>query len=250
MIQVVNRALDLLEQIAVDPEMPKSLSDLADGALLNHGTCANILKTLVTRGYVEQVGAKKGYILGAKSYTLTGNEAYQKDLLEAAKDEMDRLTKTVNENCLLAILKENQRVTIHRTFAEQDLQVRTADIKPAYDSASGRLLLAMLPKEKIQRILRKYGLPTSSSWPEIQSETELYDALGLINRDKLALQSIPNRQVTGLAVPIYKNNLVVASLSIYLPEYRYMAMDKLKLVESLRESAQLINTKLNQHKVD
>ncbi|GAB3954085.1 IclR family transcriptional regulator [Spirosoma harenae] len=244
MIQVINRAIDLLELIANDPEQPKSLGELADGLSLNHGTCANILKTLVARGYVEQIGAKKGYILGAKSYTLTGNEAYQKDLLEAAREPMDALTHAVNENCLLAILKDNQRVVIHRTFAEQDLQVRTADIKPVYDSASGRLLLAMLAKEKLQRFINKYGLPTGDSWPEIKSEVQLYDVLSRMSREELALQTIPNRHVIGLAVPIYKNGLVVSSLSIYLPEYRYMAMDKQKLVQDLRKCATIINNKL------
>jgi IclR family KDG regulon transcriptional repressor len=244
MIQVINRALDLLELIANDPEQPKSLGELADGLSLNHGTCANILKTLVARGYVEQVAAKKGYILGAKSYTITGNEAYQKDLLEAVREPMEVLTQAVNENCLLAILKDNQRVVIHRTFAEQDLQVRTADIKPVYDSASGRLLLAMLSKEKLQRFISKYGLPSGDSWPEIQSEIQLINALALMSRDELALQTIPNRHVIGLAVPIYKNGLAVSSLSIYLPEYRYMAMDKQRLVQTLRKCAESINNKL------
>ncbi|QMW04633.1 IclR family transcriptional regulator [Spirosoma foliorum] len=244
MIQVINRALDLLELIANDPEYPKSLGELADELSLNHGTCANILKTLVTRGYVEQIGTKKGYILGAKSYGLTGNEAYQKDLLEAAREPMNVLTQSVNENCLLAILKDNQRVVIHRTFAEQDLQVRTADVKPIYDSASGRLLLAMLPNEKIQRFVSKYGLPVGDSWPEILSEDQLYEALSLISQEKLALQTIPNRHVIGLAVPVYKHGLVVSSLSIYLPEYRYMAIDKRKLVLSLRKCADEINNKL------
>ncbi|WP_420146599.1 IclR family transcriptional regulator [Spirosoma sp.] len=244
MIQVINRALDLLELIANDLDQPKSLGELADGLSLNHGTCANILKTLVTRGYVEQIGAKKGYILGAKSYTLTGNEAYQKDLLGAARQPMDELTQSVNENCLLAILKDNQRVVIHRTFAEQDLQVRTADIKPVYDSASGRLLLAMLSTEKVRRFVSKYGLPAGDSWPEIQSETQLYDALARMNQEELALQTIPNRHVIGLAVPIYKNGFVVSSLSIYLPEYRYMAMDKQRLLQSLRKCAESINKQL------
>ncbi|GAB3965006.1 IclR family transcriptional regulator [Spirosoma terrae] len=244
MIQVINRALDLLELIAADPERPKSLGDLADNLQLNHGTCANILKSLVARGYVEQIGTKKGYILGSKSYSLTGNEAYQKDLLEAAKEEMDLLTQSVNENCLLAILKDNQRVAIYRTFAEQDLQVRTADIKPVYDSASGRLLLAMLTKDKLERFLTKYGLPSEESWPEVQTESKLYEALSLMRREELAVQTITNRHVMGLAVPIYKKELVVASLSIYLPEYRYMALDKHKLIDSLRKCAAKINKRL------
>ncbi|QIP12714.1 helix-turn-helix domain-containing protein [Spirosoma aureum] len=245
MIQVINRALDLLEQIANDPERPKALGDLADSLNLNHGTCANILKTLVARGYVEQIGTKKGYILGSQSYTLTANEAYRKDLLEASREEMDALTQAINENCLLAVLKDNQRIAIYRTFAEQDLQVRTTDIKPIYDSASGRLLLAMLPKEKIQRFIAKYGLPSDESWPEVQSETQLLDSLALMRREELALQTIANRHVMGLAVPIYKNGLVVASLSIYLPEYRYMAMDKQKLIASLRQCAKNIHKRLN-----
>ncbi|MGA0555163.1 IclR family transcriptional regulator [Larkinella sp. VNQ87] len=244
MIQVINRAFDLLELISNDPERPKSLGDLADALQLNHGTCANILKTLVARGYVEQVGTKKGYILGAQSYSLTGNDAYRKDLLEAAREEMDALTRAVNENCLLAVLKDNQRIAIYRTFAEQDLQVRTTDIKPVYDAASGRLLLAMLPGEKIQRFIAKYGLPTHDSWPEIKSETELMEALALIRQEELALQTIANRHVMGLAVPVYKNGLVVASLSIYLPEYRYMAMDKRHLLDLLRKTARSITKRL------
>jgi IclR family transcriptional regulator, KDG regulon repressor len=241
MIQVLNRAIDLLEQIANEPDRPKALNELADSLMLNHGTCANILKTLVTRGYVEQVGTKKGYILGAKSYTLTNNEGYKKDLIEAAREPMNALTNIVNENCLLAILKDNQRLAIYQTAAEQDLQVRTADLKPVYDSASGRMLLAMLPADKVQKFVARYGLPAEDSWPEIKSEKQLLDAVSLMKREELAIQTIPNRHVTGLAVPIYKSGLVVASLSIYLPEYRYMAMDKQRLINSLKDCAKKIN---------
>ena len=244
MIQVINRALDLLERIAIEPEKPIALGELADGLGLNHGTCANILKTLVARGYVEQTGAKKGYILGAQSYGLTGNDAYQKDLLDAAQAEMNALTLLINENCLLAIRKDNQRVVLYRTFAEQDLQVRTADVKPVYEAASGRLLVAMLPPEKLARFVSKYGLPAEDAWPEIQSEAHLLEMLALIRRDELAIQTIPNRQVIGLAVPIYKSGSVVASLSAYLPEYRYMAVDKHQLVSMIRKYAEIINKRL------
>jgi IclR family KDG regulon transcriptional repressor len=244
MIQVVNRALDLLEQIAHEPDKPKALHELADGLQLNHGTCANILKTLVMRGYVEQIGAKKGYILGGKSYALTNNQAYQKDLIEASRGPMNSLTSIVNENCLLAIQKENQRVAIYQTSAEQDLQVRTSEVKPIYDSASGRLLLAMLPKDKLVRFVTKYGLPSESAWPEIQSETQLYDTLDLMKREELSIQTVPKRHVIGLAVPIYKSGNVVASMSIYLPEYRYMAIDKQKLIQSLKDCAAEVNKAL------
>ncbi|TDB67404.1 IclR family transcriptional regulator [Arundinibacter roseus] len=245
MIQVIHRALDLMELIAMDPQKPKPLGELADSLGLNHGTCANILKTLVTRGYIEQLGAKKGYILGSKSYVLTGNDAYHKDLMEASQQAMDELTRLTNENCLLAILKDSQRLIVYRTFAEQDLQVRTSEEKPAYESASGRMLLAMLPAETIERFILKFGLPTDNAWPEVHSKEELFAALSLIQREEFALQTISNRHIVGIAVPIRRKGIVAASLSIYLPEYRYMATDKTQLVNNLRKAAQAINTNLN-----
>ena len=59
MIQVINRALDIIEFIAREPEKPKSLSDIANTLELNAGTCANIIKTLVERNYIEKLEYKK-----------------------------------------------------------------------------------------------------------------------------------------------------------------------------------------------
>src|SRR5574340_1645545 len=102
MIQVINRALDILEFLASEPERPKSLSEIAEKLDLNSGTCANIIKTLVNRRYVEKLDKKRGYFLGAKAYGLTGNDGYKKDLIGAAKEILEGLTKKLNENSLLA----------------------------------------------------------------------------------------------------------------------------------------------------
>ena len=64
MIQVINRALNILEILAQEPDKEFGLSEIATAVELNAGTCANILKTLVYRNYVEQSGTKKRYKLG------------------------------------------------------------------------------------------------------------------------------------------------------------------------------------------
>lgn len=244
MIQVINRALDILEIVAENPEKPTSLGEIADTLGLNHGTCANIMKTLVARKYLEQVGTKKGYILGSQSYALTNNDAYRKDLVEAAKEEMEKLTAQINENCLLAILNGDKRMVIHRTHAEQDLQVRTPLEKHVYDAASGRMLLAMLSEAEIERFVSKYGLPTSESWKEVDSLETLKSLLMQFRKEECALQVLYGRQVVGLAVPVLKNDKAVASLSIYLPEYRYMIADKSGLVFQLKATAKRITQRL------
>lgn len=244
MIQVINRALDILEIISADPEKPKSLGEIADSLGLNHGTCANIIKTLVSRKYMEQIGTKKGYVLGSKAYTLSGNDAYRKDLIEMSAPEMEKLTALINENSLLAVLNGENRIVIHRVSAEQELQVRTAEEKHVFDSASGRLLLAMLSDVDIQRFIAKYGLPAEQIWKEASTLEGFKEAIGKIRAEQCAMQVLPGRQVIGLAAAIYKNGKVIASLSIYLPEYRYMNMDKIALVERLKSTANRISEKL------
>ena len=47
MIQVINRALNILEILAQEPDKEFGLSEISTTVELNAGTCANILKTLV-----------------------------------------------------------------------------------------------------------------------------------------------------------------------------------------------------------
>jgi DNA-binding IclR family transcriptional regulator len=244
MIQVINRALDIIEIIAKNPDNPTSLGEIADALGLNHGTCANIMKTLVARKYLEQVGTKKGYILGAKTYSISGNDSYRKDLITAAKSEMDKLTELTNENCLLAVMNGEQRIVIHSTSAEQELQVRTSPEKHIYDAASGRMLLAMQTDTEIERFITKYGLPSAEVWKEVDSTETLKKLLTQFKKEECSLQIVAGRQVIGLAVPIQNGSKTVASLSIYLPEYRYMITDKLALIKQLKSSAQIISQRL------
>ncbi|WP_338876418.1 IclR family transcriptional regulator C-terminal domain-containing protein [Spirosoma sp. SC4-14] len=245
MIQVINRAIDIIEFIAQEPDRPKSLGEVADAVGLNHGTCANILKTLVARDFIEQAAVKKGYTLGAKAYALTGNDSYRKDLLEAATSEMHALTALLNENVLLAVLKGNQRIALQRTDSEHDLQVRTLDRKNAYDTASGRLLLAYYSETELDKFIANYGLPTADVWPEASTRERFSEVAAQIRREELAIQLTRGRQVIGLAVPVFKGPRVVASLSIYMPEYRYMATDRTKVRQELLATASRISDRLN-----
>jgi len=245
MIQVIHRAIDIIEFIARDPERPKALGEVAEAVRLNHATCANILKTLVSREFIEQIGAKKGYLLGAKAYALTGHDGYRKDLIEAATEEMHRLTAALNENLLLAVMKGNQRLVLTRTMSEHDLQVRTADQKDVFNTASGRLLLAFMPEVELEKFIHKYGLPAEEVWPEAATVDQFRETLAQIRREELAIQATAGRQVIGLAVPIRKAGKVVAGLSVYLPEYRYMATDKTRLVRDLHQSAAAVSAKLH-----
>jgi DNA-binding IclR family transcriptional regulator len=244
MIQVIHRALDILELVAADRSRLYTLSEISGKLKLNNATCANIIKTLVNRGYLEQEGRKTGYRLGSMSYLLTGNYSHKKELLEAAIDPMNALSSSLNEGCILSVLKDNFRILLHEIKSTHELQVINKKEKEAYLTSTGRMILACLEDKEQQDYIRKFGLPTPEVWSGIEDEEDLLMELLKIRKKQMATQK-SKAQIVGVAVPIFMNGKVIASLGIYLPETRYTTSMQERVVDELKNAADLINKKLN-----
>ncbi len=249
MIQVIHRAFDILELCAKNAEQVHSLSEIADKLQLNHTTCANIMKTLVTRNYIEQVGYKKGYRLGAMAYHLTGNFSFRKDLVQLAKKQMEELVEELNETCILSVLRKTdlKRIVLHEVQSRNELSVRTSLEKDVYSAATGRLLLAFLPDREIDSIIEKFGLPKAIRWPEAVTKEKLWQEIKKIREAGVVFQHDPNL-IVGLAVPVIKDDKVIASLSIYMPEMRYQGDMKVIALNRLKQAATRINENLSELK--
>ena len=245
MIQVIKRAFDILEFISQQNHRTSSLTEIANKLNLNQPTCANILKTLVDTHYLEHLGRKKGYRLGPMAYQLTGNLAYNQNLLQAAKQEMEALTEKLNETCILGIIRNQKRFIVHTVNSDQDLQVRARTERDIYETASGRVLLAFLPEKERESLINAIGLPKPEVWKEAKTKKQLDSALADIHDDELAITLSP-QHIVGLAVPLYKDGLVLASLSVFLPESRYKMLDPKVIISAMRESAKRINENLEQ----
>ena len=243
MIQVIHRALDILELVAKDRNKEFGLSEIADNLKLNHGTCANIIKTLVVREYIEQSGKKRGYKLGPRSYYLTGNYSNKKELLRIAVEPVKALRAKVNESCILAIIKDNMRVTLHKELSTHELQVVTSgEEKNVYLTATGRIILACMNSVDRDNFIHKYGLP-NEMWPDVKNEEDLIFELKKIKEKQLAIH-FDGAHVVGVAVPIYKNEEVVASVGIYLPEARFTYKEQEKIFLEINRTAQEITLEL------
>jgi DNA-binding IclR family transcriptional regulator len=244
MIQVINRALDILEYIAKDPESPKPLGEIAADLNLNAGTCANIIKTMVTRKYIDKLGKQKGYCLGSKAYEITGNAGYQKELVDASREQMELLTSRMNENSLLCVLKGDIRSVIFRVQSKNYLQANTATEKKAYDTASGRLLLAMMTEPEIDKFIDKYGAPAKGEWEGVTDLKTLIKNLKKINSQGYAIQTTVN-QIVGIALPVYQGDKVIAALSVYMPSLRFNNLKKMDIIKQIKKATDLIGAKLS-----
>jgi DNA-binding IclR family transcriptional regulator len=244
MIQVVNRALDILELIAQDRSRLYMLGEISGQLKLNNGTCANIIKTLVTRGYLEQEGRKTGYRLGSMSYLLTGNYSHKQDLMAAAIEPINELSTLLNEGCILSVLKDDTRIILHEAKSTHELQVINKKEKEAYRTSTGRMILACMEYKEQREFIRKFGLPEQEVWLGVEDEDDLITELNKIRKKQLSMQ-VSKAQIVGLAVPIFIDDKIIASLGIYLPETRYTSNMQERILEELRNTGELINKKLN-----
>ena len=243
MIQVIHRAFDILEFVARDAARPKLLGEIATSLGLKPGTCANIVKTLTQRGYLEKPEAQKGYLLGKQAFELPGNAGYQKALIDAADQEMDKIVTTLHENALLAVLRGDTRVVIHRRNSDQLVQANTPDEKKAYDSSTGRLLIAMLTDDELEKHIQRFGLPAASIWQQASTVKKFHQQVEKIRKNGYALIE-DSVQIVGLAAPIYKQGQIIASLSIYIPSFRFNPRIKTRMIKLGMQAAKKISAGL------
>jgi DNA-binding IclR family transcriptional regulator len=245
MVQVILKSFDIIELVAQRNGQAISLTEISEALDINQATAANIINTIVSRGYMEHIGKKKGYRLGPAAFRLTNEIPYEQDLVNVARQVMEELTTSINESSILGVLRNHKRYILHAVNAVQEIQVQLRSERNIYETASGRLLLAYLSEKELERYIQHNGLPDAETWAEAQTKEGFTEALGQINKEGIVKTHIQNRHVKGFAVPIFINEQVVASLSVFLPEYRCSDARQEEIVERLKASAGVIGQKLS-----
>lgn len=242
MIQVIHRALNILELLAENPKSEIGLSEIADTLHLKHSTCANILKTLVNRNYVEQVKFKGNYRLGYMAQQLANFNPYDTRLINVSKLPVEILMNEINETIILSKIKNDKRILIKEINCNHEVFVKTSKESSVYKATTGRMILAHYSPREFESFFQRVGLPSKEEWPEVESKSDLIDYLTEIRRDQFAFSH--NNHVVGLATPIYINNKIYASLGIYLPDIRFGEPEKSKMINALKQTTATINNEL------
>jgi len=244
MIQVIVRAMDILEFVALQGKQPVQLIRIAEHVKLSQPTTANIVKTLLNKGYLEQVSRKEGYRMGVAAFRLTGSESYNQDIIAASKEPMEKLAGQLNETTLLAQIRNGKRVILNMIESEQALQVKTVMVADVYDTSTGRLLMAYLSPKELEDLVKTIGLPSKKSWPGAQTVVGLRKELQQIKNNEF-VQTVSVYHTVGFAVPVYKNDKVVAALSVFVPQSRYTDSHKEKISKLILTAAKKIREGLD-----
>ncbi len=146
-IQSVQRAFDLLERIAIQPEGAR-LSELADGSGLHRSTAHNLLASLEKLGYITQDKKGAAYRLTGKVNRLQRLDAEAEQALRARiRPVLQNVSAASGESTFLALVTGHDYLCVDAVQSNKPLHlaVRPGERKSLLGEALGHVLLAADP---------------------------------------------------------------------------------------------------------
>lgn len=116
------------------------------------------LYTLKQLGYADS--ESNNFSLKPKVLTLGYSYLSSTPLTMSAQPCLNRISRTLNESCSLAVMDDNEVLYIARSATSRIMSaaLNTGSRLPAYCTALGRVMLAHMPEDALQRYLDKVKL--------------------------------------------------------------------------------------------
>lgn len=163
-IESLSRGLGLLFALSECP-MPLSLTELSDRIHLSKSTVQRLTYTLQKLGYLDRDGETKKFRLGQRAMLLGLSIIKHSDLRKVAFPHLDKTSKEIGETVNLAILDGTEIVYVERIKTQQILNINleVGSRLPAYCTSMGKAILAFLPNERLEALLKEMNLKPQTS---------------------------------------------------------------------------------------
>jgi DNA-binding IclR family transcriptional regulator len=130
------------------------LSDASRSLGVSISTAHRLLGMLKSRGFVRQDPKTRAYFPGSKLFELTQSLFDESALYRAARDEMARLVKRVDELAVLAVLRGSEA---HFIALVEGPTSRVGPFpeglaRPAHATAAGKMLLSQLSHDELRKV--------------------------------------------------------------------------------------------------
>ena len=183
-IQAIERAVSILNAFSpADPEL--GVTELAERLGLHKSTVHRFMVNLDAAGLVERNPRTGRYRLGLRIFELGGLVMQQMNLWDEALPFLEGLVHDTGETGHLAVLDGGEAIYIERVEARRALRVPSAIGRgyPAHATNLGKVLLADLPRERVEEIVAERGLAaytphTITGLEELEAELERIRVLG------------------------------------------------------------------------
>ncbi len=198
-----------------------TLSEVAARTGINRAAARRFLLTLVREGYAETDG--KYFRLRPKILELGFSALSSITFAEIAQPIMDELADALDELCLAAVLDGDAVVYVSRTTTQRVVSVNldVGSRLPAFCMSTGRVLLAALPDDELDRWLAALE-PTRFTEHTIVSKRKLREAILQARRDGYSIMAGEYEVGFGsISVPIAdRGGTTLAALNVCCPTPR------------------------------
>lgn len=215
-VQVIDRAVALLEELAVDSR-PRSLAALSAAVGLSKTTTRRVLMSLEQHGFCERAATGE-YRLGLRLFALGMLVRERLDLRDRSKSVLEWLAETTQLTVFLCIREDDRAICIERLdgrFAHT-LALRIGGTLPLHTGASPLVLLAYSSDEEIEQYLasherlEKFTGRTMTSSREVRRAIADCRAHGFVVSDQDVTDG-----VAAIGAPVFDHTgAVVAAVSV------------------------------------
>ncbi|QHC22400.1 IclR family transcriptional regulator [Streptomyces sp. GS7] len=225
-VQSVDRAVSVLESLARLGEA--GVTEIAEELGVHKSTAFRILGVLENRGLVEQEKERGKYFLGAGVLRLAGAAAIRLDISQEGQPVCRALADETGETANIAVLDGDAAVNIMQARGSAAVTAfnwlgrRT----PLHATASGKVLLAHLPRERREALLgRKLPRFTENT---LTAATGVREQLTAARENGFACTDEEfEKGLNAVAAPVRAyDGAVIGAIGVSGPAYR-MARERL-----------------------
>lgn len=242
----INKALTVLKSFSQEtPEL--GVTEISRLLGVHKSSISRIVTTLASEGFLEKNEATGKYRLGLKLAELGNRVLRRYDLRDRAAPFLDELAQKTGEIIHLSVLDKNEIVYLDKRGEGQALTIGTkvGGRNPAHASSMGKVLLAGLSPEALQKTLSLGPLvrctpATLTKVSELRKELEKVRKQGFAKDNE---ESFPG--IRCVAAPIRDQwGKVVAAISVTAPKQRMGRERMRELAQRVMETARSISKHL------
>ena len=247
-IKVLDKTLKILDLFN---EKGKELTVTEINGLLsfNKASSFRIIKNLEEAGYLEKDPDTLKYRLGLRIYYLGLLAEPHSEIRRAARPFLDKLNEACDETVHLAVLHLGQALYLDKMEGKKTIRVitRIGMKLPAHCSGVGKVLLAALKEETLERIIREKGLLrlTGNTITDLKA---LKAELAQIRKQGYAIDNEEIEEGLKCAAAPLRNSdgEVVAAISISVPKERF-DKETSGFVSKVKKTAQEMSALMRQN---
>ena len=246
-IQSLDRAFLLLEELAKHKD-GCGITHLSSLTGLHKSTVHRILNTLAFKGYIEKNSKTDKYSLGINLLHLSSAILDRMDVRKIARPLLEDLCYNTGEVVHLSILGTGEAIYIDKVENPNKnirMYSQIGKTLPLHCTGMGKILLAWLPTEEVEIILKTYGMKayTKNTITDIE---KMKEHLKTIKEKLYTIDEIEHEEgIRCVAAPIFDNKgAVIASVSVS-GTIMYVTKDRLpEIIKKVTAAADEISYRL------